>query len=256
MAWDDSWTGQGSGAWGAQSNWDGGGWQSGVKRKKPEPPKRENKNQPQVLSSKRQVSRFRLAPGLKGETGASSASNSRDPRFDPMSAGSKINEAGWRKSYDFLFQAQEARVKELQEQLSTSAKQAQSKSAKSGGGEKKRQRRLKILSPEAEAEARAELQKLKSRLKADQQKQREQEVLSAVRKEEVAAVKEGKGIYFQKKSVVREKLLKAKYEDLEKTGQLNKFMAKRRQKMANKQHKRLPGRRDDGWEGDGGEEWS
>ena len=130
MAWDGA-TWQGSswegGGWGWESSWEGGGWQQqgGVKRKKPEPPKRENKNQPQVLSSKRQVGRFRLAPGLKAEAGASSASNSRDPRFDPMSAGSTFNEAGWRKSYDFLFEAQDAQIKELQEQLSASARHSQ-----------------------------------------------------------------------------------------------------------------------------------
>ena len=46
----------------------------------------------------------------------------------------------------------------------------------------------------------------------------------------------------------------AKYEELEKSGQLEKYMTKRRRKLANKQHKKLPGRREDGF-ADGGAEW-
>ncbi|KAL1522411.1 hypothetical protein AB1Y20_017401 [Prymnesium parvum] len=217
----------------------------GVKQRKVVP-KRENKNQPRILSSKRPVGCFRVAPGLKAEAGASNAANLRDPRFDPMSAGAKLNEQSWRKAYSFLFEQQAQRIQEIQEQLRVSGKAAKSKSCKSGGGAKKRRAKARIIAPEAEEQLRAELTKLLNQQKLDQQKQREQEVLRAMRKEEVAAVKEGKGVFFPKKSAIREQLLRAKYDDLKKSGKLDKFLAKRRQRLANKQHKRLPGRRDDG----------
>ena len=243
-----------SASWEDASGWDGweGDWQPAKKKKVA--PKRENKNQPQVLSSKKQVGRFRLAPGLKAETGASSASAIRDPRFDVMSGGAKFNEQGWRKSYAFLFEQQAERIRELEEQLRNSATASNSKSCKSGGGAKKKRARERILSAEDEAAARAELTQLKNRRKADERKQREQELLASMKKEELGKVKEGKGIFYPKKSAVKEKLLVAKYEELEKSGQLEKYMAKRRRKLANKQHKKLPGRREDGF-ADGGAEW-
>ncbi|KAL3933255.1 MAG: hypothetical protein SGPRY_000362 [Prymnesium sp.] len=207
--------------------------------------KRENKNQPRVLSSKRQVSSFRVAPGLKDEMGASNPNNMRDPRFDPMSSGDHFNEQGWRHSYAFLFEAQSKRIEELQEKLKLSDAVSKSKACKSGGGARKRRTKAKILSPEAAAEMRVELTRLQNRQKLERQKEKEREVLAAIRKEEVAAVKDGKGVFYQKKSAIREKLLLAKYEDLKKSGKIEKFLAKRRKKVASKQHKRLPGRRND-----------
>lgn len=207
--------------------------------------KRENKNQPQVMSSKRQVGSFRVAPGLKGELGASSANNRRDPRFDSISNGGKFDEGRWRKAYEFLFEQQSERIKELKAQLKKSADLHKSKAIWSGGGLKKRRARDHVLSPEAEADARAELARLLNRQKQDEQKKLEQDVMSSIRKQEADAVKQGKGVYFPKKSVVREKILAAKYEGLKKSGQLEKYLAKRRKKVASKQHKRLPGRRRD-----------
>ena len=66
------------------------------------------------------------------------------------------------------------------------------------------------------------------------------QVRSAARKAEVEAVRDGKSPFFQKKSALREQALVAQYEKLEKSGSLNKFLAKRRKKVATKQHKKVP----------------
>lgn len=220
--------------------WEEGEWQPSKKKAKL---KRENKNQPQVLSSKKQISRYRVAPGLKAPAGTSSTSNSRDPRFDPM--GGSFDEHLWRQKYSFLLDSQKEEISTLKERLKQSAVTSKSKSCHTGGGEKKRRARGKILTAEEEAEAKDRLSRLQNRVKTDEQKAQKQQVLSAIRKEELGAIKEGKTPFYHKKSEIREKELQAKYEELEKSGKLKKFMAKRRQKLQQKQQKQMPNAR---WE--------
>ena len=66
---------------------------------------------------------------------------------------------------------------------------------------------------------------------------KKQQVKSQARAEEVAAVKEGKKPFFQKKSALRERELLTQYEELKKKGQLDKFLEKRRKKLDAKQHR-------------------
>jgi ribosomal RNA-processing protein 36 len=60
---------------------------------------------------------------------------------------------------------------------------------------------------------------------------------------EKAAVKEGKKPYFLKKSAVRKAELVEKYKELKASGQLAKFLEKRRKRNASKDHKLLPSSR-------------
>ena len=57
---------------------------------------------------------------------------------------------------------------------------------------------------------------------------------------------EGKAPYFKKRAVLKEERLVAQYRELQKAGRLEKFMAKKRKKVASKQHKRVPFRRESG----------
>ena len=206
---------------------------------------RANKHRPQELSTKRPVSSYRVAPGLETGGGGGSSKDGRDPRFDAMNASS-FDEAKWRQGYAFLFERQKQEVQELKDKLKQSATAA--KTLTRGGGAKRKRKRERILSAEEEEETRAELGRLQSQVRREEQQAAARQVKAAVHKEEVAAVKAGKAPYFHKKSAIKEKELMVKYEALEKQGQLSKFMAKRRQKLANKQHRALPARR-------GGEEW-
>ena len=72
---------------------------------------------------------------------------------------------------------------------------------------------------------------------------------------ERAAVREGKRPFFLKKSEQRRLELLAKYEELQASGKLDKFLEKRRKKNAAKDHRYLPtGRRGGGGGGGGGGE--
>lgn len=61
--------------------------------------------------------------------------------------------------------------------------------------------------------------------------------------QEREAVKQGKSPYYLKKSEQRKLELLAKYEELKSSGRLEKFMDKRREKNAKKEHKHLVPRR-------------
>ena len=188
---------------------------------------RANKNRPSELSTKRKVDTFRVAPGLK----ASAQHKGRDPRFDPHASASDFNEEGWRKSYDFVFEKQREEVAEMKASLAASQK------AKSS---KRRQTRKKALGADAEATMRLELDKAQNRVVADDRKQKKLQAKAAVRREELAAVQQGKKPFFAKKSQLRDRELLAQYEELKKTKKLDKFIQKKRRKIDGKQHRAMP----------------
>ena len=203
---------------------------------------RANKNRPAQRSIHKPVSTFRIAPGLKAESYSALAASRRDPRFDGDGVGGNkvpFNEAGWRKSYDFLFEKQKEELAEMQEKLDVS-KKASKRAKQRGGGAKRARQRQKVLSADEEAAMRLEVERTKNRLAADAKKARQQEIKAAVRKEEVEAVKNGKAPYFAKKSVLKERELMLQYEELKKTGKLEKFLQKRRKKLESKKKKSLP----------------
>ena len=187
-----------------------------------------NKNRPPTSSSRRPVSTFRVAPGLQ----ASAAASSRDPRFDPQGT-TDFNEAGWRQSYDFIFEKQREEAADMRRTLADS----QRASKKS----KKRQRQgKKPLAPEEAAELRLELERTENRLAADRRRVQALEAQTASHKATKTAVEAGQKPFFEKRSEVRERKLLAQYEDLKKEGKLEKFLQKKRRKIDAKQTKRAP----------------
>ena len=197
------------------------------------PPKagRANKNRPSELSSRKKVSTFRLAPGL-----SSSTPKSRDPRFDH---GAKVDEEAWRRSYEFLYDMQREEADGMKRKLAESAAAAP-RAKQRGGGEKRRRTRAKVLGPEEEEALRKELERTSNRLAQEERRQKRERVEAQMRREEVAAVKEGKKPFFPKKSAVRERELLSQYEELKRQGKLEKFLEKRRRKVAAKMHTKLP----------------
>lgn len=61
--------------------------------------------------------------------------------------------------------------------------------------------------------------------------------------DEKAAVAAGKKPFFLKESDKKKRALVAKYEELMSSGQLDKYMAKRRKKNASKDHRYVPSAR-------------
>jgi hypothetical protein len=71
--------------------------------------------------------------------------------------------------------------------------------------------------------------------------------------DEKAAVAAGKAPYFMSKAEKRKRLLVAQYEELKASGQLDKYMEKRRKKNAAKDHRYLPSKRRSGTSTGGGQ---
>lgn len=179
--------------------------------------KRETKNRPQEVSSKRQVSRFREVIQVPKHRGV-------DPRFDPGIAGGPPKNPQeldrQRKRYAFLYDDV------LPQEVSTL-----------------KQRLKKEKREPKRREMQAELTRLEQRLRDERTRRKKEELEKGWKTSEKKAVAEGKKPFYLKKSEKRKRELVAKYEELKSSGRLEKYMAKRRRKNASKDHRYLPGRR-------------
>ncbi|MCJ1297039.1 hypothetical protein MMC34_008608 [Xylographa carneopallida] len=101
----------------------------------------------------------------------------------------------------------------------------------------------KTKNADRKKELQLELRKVQQQIK-EAQAQRQRQALHAERKkQEKAAVKEGKKVYFPKRSEKKRQELIRRYEELKATGRLEKAMTKRRKKNALKDHRYMPGKR-------------
>lgn len=180
--------------------------------------KREHKDRPQEVSSKRAVARFR-------EVMQAPHSERRDPRFDSgPSAGagpSSSTADASRSRYSFLFNDMLPREKaDLQAKIK------------------------KESNPKFKARLQAQLQRVEQSLKDEDLRRRTSALEKDWKAKERAAVAAGKKPYFLKDSERKRLALLAKYQALQERGKLDKFMEKRRKKNAAKDHRYLPsGRR-------------
>jgi len=69
--------------------------------------------------------------------------------------------------------------------------------------------------------------------------------MQAVKREERDKVAEGKGAFFLKRSAKKAIAVEERFNELKRDGKLQKFMAKKRQRNANKDFHKMPARRDD-----------
>lgn len=193
--------------------------------------KRESRDRPREMSSKRPVSRYREVIQVSRES-----IMGRDPRFPTAAdalgskgggkggkgggAGTNDDEAAARKRYAFLYD--EAMPRERAE---LKARLKREKSA--------------VRSEEI----RQRLAQVEQRLRDEAARRRKQLARDDLRKKEKAAVAEGKKPYFAKKSEVRAAELVARYEELKKGGKLEQYMEKRRRRNAAKDHRFIPSER-------------
>ena len=188
---------------------------------------------------------LRVAPGLAAAPPRRSA---RDPRFDALvGGGDEVDMAMWRTKYAWLADRQREEVKQAKAALKDSA--AASKKAarpRTGGSEGKRRLKARQLGDEEAQALRLEMQRKQGALQRYDAAASQQAAKAASRKVEAAAVGEGKAPYFKKRAVLKEERLVAQYRELQRAGRLEKFMAKKRKKVASKQHKRVPFRRESG----------
>ncbi|OQR90468.1 hypothetical protein ACHHYP_05504 [Achlya hypogyna] len=172
--------------------------------------KRANKNCPREMTSKRPVARFREVLQIRKK-------GSRDPRFD--NASGKLNEDLFKKSYAFLEDYKDAELDDVKKQL----RKAKSKTRRE--------------------ELKADLATRKQERAESHRADRIREATLKRKREEREAVANGKSAFYLKRKDKKQIELKAKYDELQESGRLSKFMAKRRKKNANKDHRWLPTQR-------------
>lgn len=177
---------------------------------------REHKHRPVEMSSKRPVSVLRDSTlGLGDGSGIMRRKRTRDPRFDSVSG--RYSEKAFKKRFSFIF---DEKIPEEQRDIKDSLSKIKSSSRK-----EKLQRKLQKLN-----------QQLKTEEARRKQEARKQKVMD--RHREAGRGKSNK--FYLKKSEVKKQELLLQYEELKESGQLEKYMEKRRKKNAAKDHRYLP----------------
>lgn len=169
--------------------------------------KRENKNRPMEISSKRPARFLRQVIPVKKKI-------HRDPRFDDLSG--TYNEAFFKNAYSFIGELKCKEKEKVQKQLKKEHDPA--KKAK-----------LSHLLLKMEEQEKREAEK-------DKRATRDREL----KKEQIARVRGGKQPFFLKKSDKKVLELAEKYKKLKETGSLEKYMTKKRKKNASRDRKLLP----------------
>ncbi|VUC34959.1 unnamed protein product [Clonostachys rosea] len=185
-------------------------WESRRQAKKAEieKAKRTSKHAPQEQSSKRPVSRRREVVSVENKRVA------RDPRFDPVIGGARLNEARTKKAYAFLDEYREKELAELR---------VQAKKAKD---------------PEVKEDLKRQIMSMESKKKAQKKKDEEEALLAEHRKKEKEMVAQGKQPFYLKKSEQKKQLLINRYAGMTK-GQVDKAIERKRKKVAGKEKKEL-----------------
>ncbi|KAG2488489.1 hypothetical protein HYH03_012993 [Edaphochlamys debaryana] len=177
--------------------------------------KRDNKDRPQEMSSKRPVGRFREVIQVPHK-------ETRDPRFDSTSGPPPTD--AFRRNYAFLYnETLPAEKEELRAKLK------------------------KEKNPKFKARIQAQLQRVDGALREEGLRRRTAKLETEWKTKEKQAVAGGKNPFFLKDADKKRLQLLAKYQELKERGKLDKFMEKRRKKNASKDHRYLPsGRRQQG----------
>ncbi|XP_043236872.1 ribosomal RNA processing protein 36 homolog [Amphibalanus amphitrite] len=137
----------------------------------------------------------------------------RDPRFDGVSG--TYDEKAWKKNYKFVGDIKTSEKTQLKEQLRK----------ESDPSEKKK---LKVL-----------LQRLQNQEKAEKEKEKKEAEAKMEREENIARLKQGKKPIYKAKSVKKKEELAEKFIELKESGRLDKYLQKKRKKMAGKSKKQL-----------------
>jgi ribosomal RNA-processing protein 36 len=177
--------------------------------KKKDSMKRDAKNRPMEMSSKRAVGRFR-------EVVETPTEKRRDPRFDQMSG--KLNQDLYEKSYEFLDKYKQDEEQMLKAQI------------------------LKEKDPEEKERLQHTLTRMVSQRTANTEAKRKQAIKRERKRTEQELVKQGKKPFFLKKSDQKKLELIDKFKQLGDKN-VDKILEKRRKRNATKDHKKVPFKR-------------
>ncbi|CAH0728205.1 unnamed protein product, partial [Brenthis ino] len=168
--------------------------------------KRENKNRPREMSSKKPVSMLQdIVPVKKTEI--------RDPRFDPLCG--TFDKKEFSENYNFLSGIRINDIKAIRAELK------------------------ETTDPEKETKLRRLLQRLNDQHKQSKKKKLDREKQNKMKFEVEAEFKQGKQPHFKNKSESRVESLVKQYEELRKegTGRVQRHLKRRQQKIKKKSFK-------------------
>jgi len=182
-------------------------WAGGKKTKEKALPvfKRDNKNRPREVSSKKRVPK--LVKVVQETKGAK-----RDPRFDPLCG--EFDKDQFRKSYNFVNRVKEKELEVLKSQLKGSAGEEREK--------------LKYL-----------IQRHENQLRSEKQRSDQEKVEIGERRERKEMLIRGEKPVFKTKKIRREEELVSAYEGLKEKGGLDNFIKKKNKKNTARDRKNL-----------------
>ncbi|RVE76643.1 hypothetical protein OJAV_G00010460 [Oryzias javanicus] len=169
--------------------------------------KRLNKNRPMEISAKKPAPFLRQVVPVKKPV-------VRDPRFDDLSGEYKPEI--YEQTYKFINDVKQREKEIIQKKL---------KKTKRNGQKEKLQFLLKRMENQ-------------ERARQSREKQREREL--QFKREQRARADQGARPFFLKKSDKKKLELAEKYQDLKKSGKLEKFLSKKRKRNAGKDRRKLP----------------
>uniref|UniRef100_UPI00358F3E3A ribosomal RNA processing protein 36 homolog n=1 Tax=Myxine glutinosa TaxID=7769 RepID=UPI00358F3E3A len=170
-------------------------------------PKRINKSRPVEISAKQPVGVLRQVASVKKQ-------EIRDPRFSDMH-GTFIPEI-FNDNYAFLGDIKTYEKKVLQKELS------------------------KTKCPEKKSKMIEILQRMEDQERVQERQRQQEQRVQQAKELALKQMREGKKPHFYKRSELRKMELADKFETLQKSGKLDKFMKKRRQKNMQKARRLLP----------------
>lgn len=181
---------------------------------------RDNKHRPVEMSSKKRVSVLRDATlGLGDGSGLMKKRRVRDPRFDSL--GGDYSEKAFKKRYSFIF---DEKLPEERRELKESLSKIKS--------ERKRERLQR------------KLQKITQQIKTEENRRKQEARHDKVMQRHKEATKGQAKKFHLKKSDIKKQELMLKYEELQASGGLERYMEKRRKRNAAKDHRYMPGRKE------------
>ncbi|XP_033194922.2 ribosomal RNA processing protein 36 homolog [Bombus vancouverensis nearcticus] len=168
--------------------------------------KRENKNRPREISSKKPVSRFREVVQVKNYI-------PRDPRFDSLCG--TYDPKIFKRNYMFINDIKENDIKELKKKLVESR-------------DPKEVKKIKYL-----------IQRLENQLREEKRRNMKKQKEYAEKKEIVEAIRRGEKPVYKKKSEKRVLELVSQYEELKNSGKLKKHIQRLRKKNQQRDRRKL-----------------
>nr|GMD52185.1 ribosomal RNA processing protein 36 homolog [Ipomoea batatas]GME18227.1 ribosomal RNA processing protein 36 homolog [Ipomoea batatas] len=138
----------------------------------------------------------------------------RDPRFETLCG--KLDEEGFKKRYNFLYQKDlPAEKEDLKKQMT------------------------RTNDPQVINGLNNRIAWIDKQLKSASTRNTEKVILSEHKKKQREAAKQGKQPYYLKKSEIRQRKIIEKYKELKGSGKLEAFIEKKRRKNASKDHRQL-----------------